>query len=596
MTDQLSQDDLLAVVDRVVPETYLQPIKDVGPGYELYQGSAAVGARCSLAVQRFYEDGDILMSHGGVLATVPVTFFRTDFSAGAVRVLAGTVVSCSAGGQSFITQTDAVLGATDLEAPPVLARATGFGYEYNIRGPFAVASRDPLGPKTPPTLLSVTNLQSFIPSVADRITFDTPAGLKKGDTLIVVAGTQAGVAPTVTTQQWDTVASFIGDDSDSVVIATYQVSGTEDSTLTIDFNQDMNSAELVACVLVYRNAQPPRAGDVAVFPTSGPAPSFAVPGRTPEAVGDLYIGVGHDIDNIDTFVGVPGTTLYSQQATSSALCVFHIGATSTSAIPDQTLVMDTGTGAVSTFSLMLRGVGQAAPGQIDTIDMPLMDPVFGDPSIQARNDFDSDGLGRPRTLDLIGRERDIERQQNESDQNYRARIMTLPDTITPAAIKRQIANYARQIPGLYWRHVETWDRSYQECFDAPEVPSPPGVGYDPTMFVPDDPRPPSPIRNRYLGNNDYLGAFIVEIDEPPHIAEYGFALDDPADTLADVTSSVGVRAFSAFDVPDTLAPPALVPSFDGRDYGALKFLSGLFALLESIKAGGVFVVIHLMEH
>lgn len=375
----LSQDDLLAVVDRVVPESYLQPIKEVGPGYELYQGSAAVGARCSLAVRRFELDGDILTSAGGVLATVPVTFYRADATAGAVRVLAGTVVSCSGGGQSFRTTADAVFGATDLEAPPVSARALGFGYEYNIRGPFV-----------------------------------DPAGVS-----------------------W--------------------------------------------------------------------------------------------------------------------------------------------------------------PGDLDTIDLPLMDPVFGDPSVQARNDMDADGNGRPRTLDLIGGERDLQRQPNETDTNYRARIMTLPDTVSPAAIKRQVTNYVRQIPGLFWRHVETWDRAYQECFDAPEVVSPPGVGYDPTMFVPDDPRAPSPIRNRYLGNNDYLGAFIIEIATPPHIAEFGFALDDPADNLADVSSTVGVRAFSAYDVPDTLPAPALIPSFDGRDYGIQSFLAGLFSVLERIKAGGVFVVIHLQE-
>lgn len=378
--DGLTQDDLLAVVDRVVPESYLQPIKEVGPGYELYQGSAAVGARCSLAVARFERDGDILTSAGGVLATVPVTFYRADASAGAVRVLAGTVVSCSRGGQSFRTTTDAVFGATDLEAPPVTARAMGYGYEYNIRGPYL--------------------------EVRTGITW---------------------------------------------------------------------------------------------------------------------------------------------------------------------------------------------PGDLDTIDMPLMDPVFGDPSVQARNDMDADGLGRPRTLDLIGRERDLDRQPNETDTNYRARIMTLPDTVSPAAIKRQVTNYVRQIPGLFWRHVETWDRAYQECFDAPEVASPPGVGYDPTMFVPDDPRAPSPIRNRYLGHNDYLGAFLIEIATPPHIAEYGFALDDPADNLADVSSTVGVRAFAAYDVPDTLPAPALIPSFDGRDYGVQSFLAGLFSILERIKAGGVFVVIHLQE-
>ncbi len=378
MGDPLTQDDLLDVIDRVLPDTYLQPIKEVGPGYELYQGAAKVGERCSLAVRRFELDGDILTSRGGVLATVPVTFYRADATAGAVRVLAGTVVSCSRGGQSFRTLTDAVLGGTDLEAPPVIARALGYGYEYNIRGPYI-------------------------------------------------------------------------------------------------------------------------------------------------------------------------------------------------------------------------GRGGSAPGDLDTIDMPLMDPVFGDPSVQVRNDMDADGLGRPRTLDLIGAERNLQRHANETDDNYRPRIMTLPDTVSPAAIKRQITNYVRQIPGLVWRHIETWDRSYQECFDAPEVASPPGVGYDPTMFVPDDPRPSSPMRNRYLGDNDYLGAFLIEMAGPPHIAEYGFALDDPADGLADVTSPVGVRAFSAYDVPDTLPAPALIPSFDGRDYGIQSFLAGLYALLDSIKGGGVFVVIQLTE-
>lgn len=375
----LSEADLLAVVDRVVPDSYLQPIKEVGPGYELYQASAAVGARCSLAVRRFAADGDVMTSQGGVLATVPVTFYRSTANAGAVTVLAGTVVSCSRGGQSYRTVSAAVFGPADLAAPPVLARAMGYGYEYNIRGPFV--DRD----------------------------------------------------------------------------------------------------------------------------------------------------------------------------------------------------------------------GVSWPGDLDTIDMPLMDPVFGDPSIQARNDLASDGLGRPRTLDLIGAERDLERFQNESDVNYRARIITLPDTVSPAAIRRQVANYVRQIPGLTARVIETWDRAYQECFDAPEVPSPPGVGYDATMFVPDDPRAPSPMRNRYLGDNDALGAFIVDMGLPPHIADYGFALDDPALILADLTSPVGVRAFAAYDVPDTLPAPALVPFLDGTDYGIQRYLAGLFALLTKIKAAGVFVVIHFPE-
>src|SRR5262245_46018869 len=135
MTDVLTQDELLAASDRALDEGYIQPIRDVGPGYELYQAGAAVMVRCSQAVVHFEQDVFILSARGGVLATVQATFFRTNASAGAVRMLAGTIVSSSGNGARFRTTTDAVFAASDLAAT-VTAVAMGYGYEWNIRGPF----------------------------------------------------------------------------------------------------------------------------------------------------------------------------------------------------------------------------------------------------------------------------------------------------------------------------------------------------------------------------------------------------------------------------------------------------------------------------
>jgi hypothetical protein len=238
--------------------------------------------------------------------------------------------------------------------------------------------------------------------------------------------------------------------------------------------------------------------------------------------------------------------------------------------------------------------GNTWPGELDTIDMPLMDPPFWDPTIQVRNDAAADGLGRPATIDALGDERLLRRQPNELDGNYRARIRTLPDTVSPNAIARQVKNFLRPY-GVWWQLVETSEHAYQECFDAPDVPPTSYEPYDSDLFCFDDPRDPSPIRNRLLGEQDYLGAFILEVEQPPAIQDYGFVFDDPAEDLDDLTTAVGVRAFSAFDVPDTISPEALAPCLDGVDVGIDSMFARLFELLDEIKGGGVYVVIWIRE-
>lgn len=381
MPEQLTQEDLLDAIDRAVPESYLAPMKATGDGYELPLAFAKVGERCSLAVKRFENDGYILSAAGGRKASVEAIFYRPTAGAGAGKVLAGTLVSCSSGGQLFRTIEDAVFGGSDLEATAT-AEATGHGYEWNIKGKYT-------------------------------------------------------------------------------------------------------------------------------------APN-----------------------------------------------------------------------------------GDTAPGELDTIELPLLDPVYFDPSIEVRNDDDADGLGRPDTLAAIGSERELPRKPNELDADYAVRIRQLPDTITPAAILRQLDLYLRPF-GVWWRSIETWCHAYQECYDAPDTAGtqadPLDLPFDPNLFCYDDPRDPSPMQNRWLGENDYLGAFVVEVDMPAAIEDFGFCYDDPALDESDWQTPLGIRAASAYDVPDSLAPPLLCPCYDGIDFGVDQFFADLYALLDEIKMGGVFVTIHIKE-
>lgn len=378
MAGAIDQADMVAAFARAMPESYLAPMQATGDGFELVQGIAAVGVRCSLAVSRLDDDIYIITSAGPSLATVTVTFSRPTDAAGAGTVKAGTLVRASTGGQVFKTIADAVFGSTDLQQTAA-ALSAGYGYEYNVLGEFT----DPHG------------------------------------------------------EVW--------------------------------------------------------------------------------------------------------------------------------------------------------------PGQIDTIDLPIMDPPFFDPTIVVGNVGPATG-GRPGTLDQLGAERNLPRQVSEPDTNYKIRIRQLPDVVAPNAIQRQLKNYFRPYPSIFWYAVETTQHEYQECFDAPLVPPVgPYENYNENLFCFDDPRPPSPIANRWLGEQDYSGAFIVEVGQPQCIQDYGFAYDDTAITITDLESELGLRSFPAYDIDFALAPPGLACCYDGIDFGVVTLFTNLFALLDQIKGGGVYQVVVLQE-
>lgn len=235
--------------------------------------------------------------------------------------------------------------------------------------------------------------------------------------------------------------------------------------------------------------------------------------------------------------------------------------------------------------------GEILPGEIDTVLELFEDPVFGDPTIVVSQVDDATG-GAPAALGQHGFDRGLPQRPGEDPEAYRARIRRLPDVVTPAAIRRAIdAVFLRY--GVVPTLIETWEPTYQTCWDAPTQP----VGeLDPDLFVYDDPRPNPPFRNRWLDEVDFRAAFIVVVPALLPLQDYGFCYDDPGtqpgDFNQDVGSVHGMRAASAYDVADTFTIE-LQPCYDGPDLQLQAVYLGLFELLQEIKAAGVSAVVEL---
>lgn len=242
--------------------------------------------------------------------------------------------------------------------------------------------------------------------------------------------------------------------------------------------------------------------------------------------------------------------------------------------------------------LRIAANGDVYPGEIDTISINIQDPPFTDESIVVSQPVDATG-GYDAWLDGHGDDRGIKRTEGESDDPYRLRIRTLPDTVSPGAVFR-LAESQLGILGIEYEIVETWSTSYQTCWDcpSPNIDTPTyqatiPAGLDTDLFVYDDPRPVKPFRNRWLDGFEENGAFIVIIDRNFTIHTYAGAYDDPK-VLASDFNNAGtgkVRGTPAYDA----TPSAVVQAFayDGIDILKDSSIASFYQQLQKIKAMGV---------
>jgi len=132
--DALSQADLLAVGEGVLPANYVQPLKDTGPGHEMLQAFAAQNARASLAVANAGGGMFISSASGESRATVAVQLSRPVGPALiAVTVKSGSIFSTTHG-HDFRLLYDVVFGAADVGPHTGYLEALRPGWEWNVRG------------------------------------------------------------------------------------------------------------------------------------------------------------------------------------------------------------------------------------------------------------------------------------------------------------------------------------------------------------------------------------------------------------------------------------------------------------------------------
>jgi hypothetical protein len=237
--------------------------------------------------------------------------------------------------------------------------------------------------------------------------------------------------------------------------------------------------------------------------------------------------------------------------------------------------------------------GEVLPGEINTIDVALQAPSYGDPTIKVKQEVDAAG-GYADWLAGHGANRGLTQADGESEDAFRLRMRTLPDTVTPAAMQRVVGRILDPL-GVPWQFVETFDLAYMTCWDAPS----PNAGtptYQPVL--PTDPDYNSnlfywnespqvvllPYRNRWLSQDDYTGGFIVEVDRDVTVEDYGFAFDDAGTTFGEfVGSTTGKpRGTPAFDVPDP-GEFFAVAALDGADTKREAAISSVYFALQQAK-------------
>ena len=159
-----------------------------------------------------------------------------------------------------------------------------------------------------------------------------------------------------------------------------------------------------------------------------------------------------------------------------------------------------------------------------TIGALVLDPAYADTTIQVSK-VDEAHDGTTPFLELLGADRGLTQYPGESDEAFRLRCRTLPDTVTPSAIERMLARVFTSPTQAYEYH-DLWAVDFQTGYAEPSTPLNALGG----TFVYGDPAEPAlypPSRNRYLPPN-YLKAFVISLADsagPIDNATYGSFTD-----------------------------------------------------------------------
>ena len=234
--------------------------------------------------------------------------------------------------------------------------------------------------------------------------------------------------------------------------------------------------------------------------------------------------------------------------------------------------------------------GTTLPGDIDVFSFLRCEdpavpgvPLAVDPAVFTITQLASATGGSSAALDQLARDRGLMPDANEPSLVLRARIRRLPDTVSPAAIRRACTEIFASVPTSY-QHIEAWAPTFGVVADLGGPGTLPALA---NAFVWDDPRAVSPWRNRWQDEVEHRGAFVVLPAATAHLYDLGLAYDDTALLETDHVDPLtgGVRGFAAFDAGG-LTPTAYGGAFDGPDVGQQALHGLVFGMLQEIKPAG----------
>lgn len=243
--------------------------------------------------------------------------------------------------------------------------------------------------------------------------------------------------------------------------------------------------------------------------------------------------------------------------------------------------------------------GEVLEGEIQKVLIFRQDPSYGDPSVTASQIIDAIN-GKSADLDALADNRGLNRVPAEPDDPFRLRVRSLPDVVSPDAIRRIVTSRLGPL-NIPFDIIEVFEHRYQEEYDAPspnpgtptfQLVPPPNPDFNPNLFCYDDPRPLSLTRfaDVWLDLLEYRGAFLVIVPNDLTLFDFGLAYDDPGMTPADFKNPTTghQRGTSAYDIPST-APAALVyvAAYDGYDTERAAVYAGLYQDLQAAKPFGV---------
>lgn len=206
--------------------------------------------------------------------------------------------------------------------------------------------------------------------------------------------------------------------------------------------------------------------------------------------------------------------------------------------------------------------GTVIPGPISIVRSPVETPPLQEMNVQVQQLTPAVG-GRDPYLDLLGLDRGIAREPGESDDDYRIRVRSLGDNVSPNAIRAALGNYlAQYLPsGAAAFYFESWQAA--ACWDYPAQP--------PTGYAAGD---------TTAGNYTYTtidGRTVINpmvYDDPRNIVESNL------DLYVDRQFSQGGLLVFITGITDSAQQAAIS--------------SALYSLLNKIKAAGVSVFIFML--